>query len=303
VRTLNVLLALSVFAPRALSAQTAQHSHDGQPHPVWTGISALAQQQIRTAEQAVMRFSTTDSASVAGFQPVFGWIPTMGTHWVSKSWNVSDRSFDFAHPSELLFSPIDGRETLVGAAYGYIAADTDAARPVIFDGNPSWHDHPNLAPPGQTLVMLHVWFVASPDGPFAGHNPNLPFWAVGLVPPPVARLHDASALARFRKTSLALSVVADTSGLFPALDKRPAVHEIVSAQREQIRALIPVLDRAQKAGDWEQWNRTADEAVLHWEAVRQAYLDTTRNPQVHERVQRLMDEMATGAHDMSTAHH
>ena len=80
---------------------------------------------------------------------------------------------------------MNGKETLVGIAYAVLLRDSGDTgdTPDLFDGNPAWHDHPDLAPPGTNLMMLHVWFVPSPDGPFAGHNPFLPFWAAGVTPP------------------------------------------------------------------------------------------------------------------------
>ena len=60
-------------------------------------------------------------------------------------------------PAQLMFSPVDGKETLVGVAYAYYAPITDTTPPpVLFDGAPAWHDHPDLAPPGTNLLMLHV---------------------------------------------------------------------------------------------------------------------------------------------------
>ena len=161
-----VLVSLCVSAG-VLSAQSAQ------PSP---SVTPAALSQIQQARQATTAVASMDSARAAGFSPIFGWIPTMGTHWVSAPRTLSGKNATIDKPSQLMFSPIDGKQTLVGAAYAYLTAANDSTRPSIFDGNPPWHDHQDLAPPGTNLVMLHVWFVPSPDGPFAGHNPFLPFW-------------------------------------------------------------------------------------------------------------------------------
>jgi hypothetical protein len=194
-----------------------------------------------------------------------------------------------------MFSPVNGKQTLVGAAYSYIVPLTDSTRPPTFDGNPMWHDHPQFAPEGETLAMLHVWFVPSPDGPFAGHNPNLPFWALGLTPPDPTRFMDHSESLRIRKAALALGVVADTGGLFPALAQRPVIHQALDAERQAIQALVPRLD-AKNVRDWAIWDRTADEAAAHWDKVRSIYLDNVRSPVAKERMINVMDEMETGTH-------
>jgi hypothetical protein len=250
-----------------------------------------------------MELATPERARAAGFEPVLGWLPTMGVHWVNQSRTRDGTSMRLTAPDQLMFSPIDGKEVLVGAAYSFLTPLSQTARPSLFDGNPAWHDHPNLAPEGQTLAMLHVWFVPSPDGPFAGHNPNLPYWALGLTPPDETRMTDSLESARVRKVALALSVVVDTTGLFPLIQQRPEVHDLVATHREEIRKLMPKLDGTVGARDWVAWDRAADEAVSHWEAIRAAYLASARNPFANERMRRLMDEMETGAHSTPSHPH
>ena len=178
----------------------------------------------------------------------------------------------------------------------YITPANDTLRPSSFDGNPPWHEHPDLAPPGTTLVMLHVWFVPSPDGPFAGHNPYLPFWALGLTPPGDDRMKDEAMSLRVRKAALGLGEVADTNGLFRGLARRPAVRTVLEERRAAIRALIPQLDSAQRAHDWTRWDGVADEIGSHWQAIRDAYLASAVNPFVHARMEKFLDEMLSGAH-------
>jgi hypothetical protein len=260
-----------------------------------TTVSAKAIDQIEQVKQATKAFATQDQARSAGFGPVLNWLPTMGVHWINLGRQAAGRSITLTAPDQLMFSPVDGKQTLVGAAYSFIVPLSDSSRPATFDGNPAWHDHPQFAPEGQTLAMLHVWFVPSPDGPFAGHNPNLPFWALGLTPPDADRFNDPVESARIRKAALALSVVADTAGLFPTLMARPAVHAAIATQREMIRKLIPRLD-AKGVHDWANWDRAADEAAAAWESVRATYLETVKTPAIKERMVHLMDEMETGRH-------
>src|SRR5262245_6432345 len=137
-------------------------------------------------------------------------------------------------PSKLMFSKGGGKDSLVGVAYGYFTADNDTVRPSLFDGSPAWHEHPDLAPEGLTLVMLHVWFVPSPDGPFAGTNPNLPFWAAGLAAPDAKRMRDSVFGGMVRRASLALAEVTDTMSIFPRLKLRPEVGPATAAGRATV---------------------------------------------------------------------
>jgi hypothetical protein len=279
------LLAAFVVAPISARAQMVM------PAPT----SAKALQQIDQVKQATTSLSTQDRATEAGFRPVLNWLPTMGVHWINPRLQSDGHAIDITAPDQLMFSPVNGKQTLVGAAYSFIVPLSDSARPATFDGNPMWHDHPQFAPEGETLAMLHVWFVPSPDGPFAGHNPNLPFWALGLTPPNADRFMDAAESARIRKAALALAVVADTAGLFPTLAARPAVHSLLVAQRDSIRPLVSRLD-AKGVSQWNDWDRAADEAASHWDAVRAIYEGAVRSPAIRERITRVMDEMETGRH-------
>ena len=262
----------------------------------WKNVSATTQREIHEVELATSQLASTDSAKANGFGPVFGWIPTMWTHWVSGQRMLAGKAFTLSTPSQLMFSRMNGRDTLVGAAFAYLTPIGDTIRPATFEGNPPWHEHPDLAPPGTTLVMLHVWFVPSPDGPFAGHNPYLPFWALGLTPPDADRMSDDAVSLRVRKAALGLGEVADTNGLFPVLARRPAVRTVLDERRTAIRTLVPQLESAQRRRDWAQWDAIADQIGTHWQAIREAYLASAVNPVVHARIEKFMDEMLAGGH-------
>ena len=288
-RSISCLLALGGLG---LPVQGAAQGHQHGP----AETSPAAMEQIRVVEKTVARLGDTAAAQAAGFGPVFGWIPTMGTHWVSTAKMMSGKRFDSGDPPQLMFSSVGGKPKLVGAAYAFLATESDSSRPPSFDGNPPWHEHPDLAPPGMTLVMLHVWFVDSPDGPFAGHNPWLPFWALGLVPPDGNRMHDADDSRRIRAAALALGEVVDSAGVFPRLAQRTGVQQSLAPHRTAIRALLPALDRNQKAGDWSAWNRVADQLAGHWSEMRKIYLGAIQRADFRERVEKFLVEMETGGH-------
>jgi hypothetical protein len=258
-------------------------------------VSAKARKQIDSVAKAVSAFGTTNAASSSGYRPIFGWIPTMGVHWVAGGQMMNGRQANLKSPSQLMFSRINGRDSLVGAAYAYFTAMADTIRPSVFDGSPAWHEHKDLAPPGGTLVMLHVWFVPSPDGPFAGTNPNLPFWALGLAAPDSARMRNARFKDRVYRASLALSEVVDSSFLFPHLEERADVQAVLGPRRDSIRALVPELLAAQEAKDAARWDRAIDRAAAQWDAIYKAYVATTRTKAGRERVEQTV-QMLLGKH-------
>ena len=290
----GAVLGLAVLAAPCAAQMP---SHDGMPgmdHSSPT-VSAKAQSEIANVAKATQPLGAPSAATAAGFEPVFGWIPTMGVHWVDRARMVKDKQSDLTAPDNLMFSKVAGKDSLVGAAWAYVAPVADTARPPLFDGTPPWHEHQNLAPPGRTLVMLHVWFVPSPDGPFAGTNPNLPFWAAGLDAPNASRWHDATFSSRMRRAGLALSEVVDSTAIFPNLESRPAVHAVLAARRDSVRALIPQLQAAQQSKDPKRWDAVADRLASQWDAMQAAYYDSALTPAGKERMVRFV-AMLMGEH-------
>jgi hypothetical protein len=289
-RSTTAVFALLVTVP-VVNAQSHNHSAPATP-------SAAAQRQIRDVEQVAASLSTPDRARASGYEPALGWVPMMGTHWVHGPRMLQGRdAVTLTEPTQLMFSPVDGKDTLVGVAYAYYAPLREPpAPPVLFDGAPSWHDHPDLAPPGTNLVMLHLWFVSSPNGPFAGLNPFLPYWAAGLAPPALERMRDPAVNARVRKGALALAEIVDPTGLFPVLARRPAVRPVLEERREAIRGLVPQIEAARKAGDQVQWDTLVDRLGAHFDVMREAYLKSAVNPDVRARLAKSLDEMILGSH-------
>lgn len=285
----STFLAGSLGAQHAGMAGMDMDMHHAAP------ISATARREIDSVARAAMAYTSTSAATAAGYRPVFGWIPTMGVHYVARTRMVKGEQSTLADPSNLMFSRIAGKDSLVGAAFAYFTAVDDSTPPRLFDGAPAWHEHPDLAPPGQRLVMLHVWFVPSPDGAFAGTNPNLPFWAAGLSAPDSARMHDAAFSLRIRKAGLALAEVADTMSIFANLAQRPDVRPVLLAQRDSIRTLIPQFQAAEKAHDPARWDRAAAEAAGRWDTIYATYLSSARTPAGKERMERYI-AMLLGQH-------
>jgi hypothetical protein len=290
-RTFQLALAGALICPSSLVAQMP--AMRGMHHN--TPVSAAARRQIDSVVKAVVPLGLPGAAANAGFRPAFGWIPTMGEHWVSRAQMVNGRQTDRAKPSQLMFSTIAGKDSLVGAAYAYVTVVGDTVRPVLFDGAPPWHEHRDLAPEGMTLVMLHVWFVPSPDGPFAGTNPNLPFWALGLDAPSPSRMRDSAFRSRVYRASLALAEVADTTSILATLKSRPEVRAAIDAHRDTVRSLVTALREAQKAKNTARWDRTLEKTARQWDAIQATYVSSARTTDGRRRIEQFI-AMVLGQH-------
>jgi hypothetical protein len=297
----TTLLAAIVFASLARVAGAQQAGGmAGMPgmdhHAPPAELSAKTREQIAQVSATLAPLSSTRAAQAAGFEPQFGWIATMGVHWVDIARMSKAAQSAINAPDNLMFSRINGRDSLVGAAYAYFTAAGDTAVPSLFDSHPPWHEHESLAPPGQTLVMLHIWFVASPDGPFAGTNPNLPFWAAGLDAPDPARMHDAAFNSRVRRAALAIGEAMDSTAIFPRLGGRPALQPLLAPKRDSVRAVVAELLVAQKASDAQRWDRAAGRAAALWDSIYETYLRTARTPDVKARIEH-QAAMLLGEHE------
>jgi len=169
----------------------AQHHDDGHAHmgptvsctdmatPPWAGLATADREQVASLQSTLSAYNTPETAIAAGFRPVLGDIPGMGTHYISIERAMRGKNLDINDPDQLLFR----EENLVGAAYSFTDVP-DTKVPLPFNSDlASWHDHPQFARDGQTLHMLHVWFVPSSNGPFAGLNFWLPYETAGVSIP------------------------------------------------------------------------------------------------------------------------
>ncbi len=261
--------------------------------PEWPLVSAKAREQIVAVERAVVYLDTPAKARAAGFRPALGMIPTMGVHWVNMT--RMGEGVNLLAPDHLLFSPVNGEQRLVGVAYAFMGGIGDA--PDLFDGRHDvWHEHPELALPGEALVMLHVWFVPSPNGPFAGHNPLLAYWAAGVQPPPTSAFHAAPSAARARRLALALAEAVEPMAFARLIPAGSALSTSIERRRDAIRAVIPRLRHARLAGDQAIWNREADAAVAEWETIRGMYLDAIPMEHARDRLAAFYREMEAVGH-------
>ena len=272
-------------------------AHEHAPHAAGA-LTAAAQAQLAAARRATAAYATPEAARAAGFRPVFGQVPLQGEHYVRVDRVLAD-TFDVERPSVLMFAPVDGRPTLVGVAYAMLHP-VGAPPPAGFDGaGDVWHTHDRLVDaPGRHLVMMHAWFVDAPDGPFARYNPRLPYLAAGLTPPTAAALAD-SAGGRAHRLGLALASAITPPLVFEWLERQggAALGARTRPHRAEIEALVPRLAAAERAGDRAAYDRLADEAIRHGDALVAAYRAASPGrPRVARLVDGTVDEFLGRGH-------
>ncbi len=259
----GVTLAVAgIMAPRSALSQTPDHadapgqdhSHAGEPvscttlaMPPWSGLPEADRLQVATLQRMMSELNTPEAARAAGFNPALGDIPGMGIHYVNMMRNMDGVNVDA--PDHLMFIDIDGQEQLMGAAFAFIDVP-NTEEPIPFESDLArWHDHPQFADQGQTLHMLHVWFVPSSGGPFAGLNFWLPYRTAGIEPPSSCWMADEADADRIRNVSFALvpprEPTAEAAALF--------------AERRAARGdMLAALDAAARAVDHDAWVAAAD---------------------------------------------
>jgi len=231
--------------------------------------------------------------------------PVAGEHWI-KERLLRTRTLTIDQPQYLMYYPGLGADslTLVGLAYA-VGIPAGSPQPDGFAGDDDhWHVHlpctrvPGLGgiladsreqclmlngqPGTMQISMLHVWTVASPDGPFAHYNPALPYLVSGLAVPPDDEFQLPERGRLLRELALALG---ETYGAVPRMGARIAQQpdslfaDLVRPQRERLRALVPALRDAQQQGDTAQFTNIALAAVRAWQTIRTAYLDAAVSPE------------------------
>ena len=248
-----------IVAPPSALSQTPDHadqdhSHAGEPvscttlaMPLWSGLPDTDRLQVAALQREMSALGTPEAARAAGFNPALGDIPGMGVHFVNSARGRD--GVDIDAPDHLMFASIDGREQLVGAAYVFVDVP-DTKVPIPFESDlAQWHDHPRFAGDGQTLHMLHIWFVPSSNGPFAGLNFWLPYRTAGIEVPSSCWMADEADADRIRTVSFAL---------VPPRRQTGAAAERFAARRAEQGEMLAALDAAARAVDHDAWVAAAD---------------------------------------------
>jgi hypothetical protein len=217
---------------------------------------------VAALQRSVAELRTPEAARAAGFDPALGDIPGMGVHYVNSQRMVDGIRLDA--PDHLLFASIEGEEQLVGAAYAFRdVPETD--EPIPFQSDLAhWHDHPQFAGAGQTLHMLHVWFIPSSNGPFAGLNFWLPFRSSGITPPSACWMADPQSAEIVQQVSFALAP--RQWGNAGATVTEP------SANRA---ALLAALDAAASDDDYNAWFAAAERFLADLTPAERAAMQAT----------------------------
>ena len=250
------------------------HAHMGQivsctdlATPPWNGLPDTDRQQVASLQQDLAALSTPEAAKAAGFFPALGDIPGMGVHYVNFTRAQRGKDLDVNTPDQLLFASIDGQDQLVGAAYSFTdVPDTDV--PLPFDSDlASWHDHPQFARDGETLHMLHVWFVPSSNGPFAGLNFWLPYQTAGIEIPNPCWMADEADADRIRNVSFALVPVSRTvervnrAADATSTDGAAGATNYSTGPSAERTEMLSALDAAARADDHDAWVSAADRFI------------------------------------------
>jgi hypothetical protein len=253
------MAVVGMMAPRSALSQ-ADHGADGHSHasapvscttlasPPWTGLPDADRLQFASLQRTMAALETPEAARAAGFNPALGNIPGMGVHYVNGARSRDGVNID--EPDHLLFSEVDGVERLVGAAFAFIDVP-DTKEPIPFQSElAQWHDHPQFAAEGRTLHMLHVWFIPSSNGPFAGLNFWLPYHTAGIATPSACWMADEADADRIQNVSFAL--------VPPSARRGPEALERYNERQAERSELLAALDAAALAVDHDAWVAAAD---------------------------------------------
>jgi hypothetical protein len=304
---LAVGTALGVLFPVSSKAQQHDHgamaSHAGGPvdcrtlaAPPWSGLPEADRRAIASLQTSLAPFRATSAAARDGFAPTLGDIPTMGVHWVNRT-RMED-GVRVEHPDHLLFTRIGGRDSLVGAAYAFRGPVNATIPPTFSSDLAHWHDHANLGGgAGQTLHMLHVWFVPSPYGPFAGNNFFLPLMAAGIATPNPCWITSKTDVDRFELVATLVDLLhrqQDTAMMSPgsrrqarrglggggmaggAMGGGAAMQGPVAALATRLAPQLAALDSAARRNERAEWEQSAD-------ALLGALQPDHRHPEQHRR--------------------
>lgn len=267
----NIFLLLVLSSPFGVLGQS-HGSHAGHDHghmgptvsctnlatPPWDGLSEPDQQRFVNLERELSELNTPEAAIAAGYFPALGDIPGMGIHYVNLAMGLG-KDFDVNLPNQLMFSPIGGEEKLVGAAYAFVDVPNTEAELPFESEFASWHDHPQFAQDGETLHMLHVWFVESSNGPFAGLNFWLPYRTAGVEIPNPCWMAEEELADRIRKVSFALTqfdwgnshMEQENNRASPSDEEIRIISDSIGVDDETVESAVARTDGAAGAS----WNR------------------------------------------------
>ncbi len=190
-------------------AGAGTHARAGYPLADVEGLGGGGSDLVAAASRAAVRFASLDEAMLSGYRAIGPDLPGAGRHWVN-AYLLMRGGLNPETPPFLTYVETPSGPELVGVALGRVLLGGESSADLPVAG--AWHQHsgtveeellaldpsPEAGPsshdmdehaPGEgdrepRLTMLHIWTVASPEGPFALDNWALPFRRIGLPPPP-----------------------------------------------------------------------------------------------------------------------
>jgi len=317
------LLTLAVNGSHSqvgLAQNHDQHAGHGSDYGGALSVSPTARSQIDAARAAILQnYDTPEKAEAGGWRRPRSSTPTMGEHWTNPRL-MADATLDPRQPEILMFTPIEGQLTLVGASW-VNRQPPEAPLPQLFDGlDGMWHRHDASDPLNQAraaiaarsggnsrreaagIVMNHVWFVDAQDGEFTGHNHWLPFMDAGLPVPPAGIRGELLAQA-----ALALGEVNGSAMIIDSYYQMltPGAQREVDGLRSDIEALIPAYAASHTASDIPTMTSVLGEMGALWSDIRAVH-SRDLPPDVARLAEIAYGNMASGhehAPGISADHH
>ena len=274
-------------------------------------LSAKARDQFQTVERGIARYRDIAVAKEEGWRPFGGDEPLMGQHWSPPAefdldYQSADPDLDFARPNNLMYTEIDGRMVLTGAAFVVRLAEGEPVPEGFAGPHDNWHVHDfeaafDAATEERPLVrwlgrrwlednwlddgdgrargaMVHVWAaLPNPDGPFADYNRALPLLKHGFD---MAHLHHLSLDAARGLELAAPNGCENAAGgklwiADPSDRARRAIMQACEAAASRVNRAIDV-DRAQPMRVFAQ----AEEAWRTFDAAWNANLTATERARI-----------------------
>ena len=130
---------------------------------------AAADRLVTATTLALHRFRDVDTAVDAGYLPL-GFEPNGVHHYLNTALRNDDATLDPERPESILYGRTPTGDLFpVGAMY--MMSQVGETGPAVGGCITPWHSHgfPFAAPGQQSVEMMHVWTVALPGGPYAGH--------------------------------------------------------------------------------------------------------------------------------------
>ena len=118
----QIVIALCLAVLVAILGNTAYEQEQDevscvQPVSSWCELSEEQAEFLRLSRLATKPYLSLAAAVADGFRPVGADAPAMGRHWVNFA-RLFDNDINAAEPEILMYADVNGRDSLVGIAFG-----------------------------------------------------------------------------------------------------------------------------------------------------------------------------------------